>query len=64
MDRLYSTAEAGDILGVTAISVWRWIKAGRIPAINLTEGDSKPKYRIRAEDLEKFLGDNALDLSA
>lgn len=59
--QLYSTREAGEILGVTRYTVWRWVKAGRIAATNLTEGEGKAKLRIRVDELQKFIDDNALD---
>jgi len=31
-----------------------WIKSGRLPAINLSEGQ-RPRYRVRREDLDDFL---------
>lgn len=62
--QLYSTREAGEILGVTGVTVWRWVKRGRIPAVNLTEGEGKARLRIRADELQKFIDDHALDESA
>lgn len=31
-----------------------WIKSGRLPAVNLSEG-KRPRYRVRREDLDDFL---------
>lgn len=62
--QLYTTREAGEILGVTGYTIWRWAKAGRIPAVNLAEGESRAKLRIRADDLQQFIDANKLDLSA
>lgn len=62
--QLYSTREAGEILGVSSVTVWRWVKAGRIRAIDLTEGDEKSKLRIRGDDLQKFINTNTLERTA
>lgn len=59
--QLYSTREAGEILGVTGLTVWRWVRDGRIPAVNLTEGDGRAKFRIRADELQKFIDRLTLD---
>lgn len=64
MTRLYTTDQAGEILGVTGVTVWRWVKAGRIQATDLTSGDGKPKLRISADDLQRFIDDHKLDESA
>jgi excisionase family DNA binding protein len=31
-----------------------WIKSGRLPAVNLSEGQ-RPRYRVRRADLDEFL---------
>lgn len=61
--QLYTTAEAGELLGVSGVTVWRWINAGRIRAVELGTGD-KPKLRIRDDDLQQFIEDRTLELSA
>lgn len=63
--QLYSTREAGEILGVTGMTVWRYVKAGRLRAVNLAEpGAARSKLRIRADDLQKFIDNRTLGLSA
>lgn len=62
--QLYTTREAGEILGVTAGTVWRYAKAGRLRSVNLAEGDGRAKLRIRADDLQQFIDDQTLELSA
>lgn len=63
--QLYTTREAGEILGVTAMSVWRYVKAGRLRAVNLAGPDAtRPKLRIRADDLQKFIDNRTLEESA
>jgi excisionase family DNA binding protein len=32
----------------------RWIEAGELPAVNVSEG-TRPRYRVRRADLEAFL---------
>ncbi|NLX56242.1 MAG: helix-turn-helix domain-containing protein [Planctomycetaceae bacterium] len=41
-------------LRVSETKVAAWIKSGRLRAFNVSEGQ-RPKYRIRADDLESFL---------
>lgn len=61
--RLYTTAEAGKRLGVSAVTVWRWINLGRIRAVELGTPD-KPKLRIRDDDLQQFIDDRTLRQTA
>lgn len=62
--KLYTTREAGEILGITGRTVRRWARTGRLQAINLTEGDGKAKLRIHADELQRFIDDQTLDESA
>lgn len=64
MTRLYTTSQAGEILGVTGNTVWRWVREKRIPATDLTGGDGKPKLRISADDLQRFIENQKLEESA
>src|SRR5215207_6552655 len=50
-DRYYSVAEAAARLGVSRISVWRWIRDGRLPAARLGHRTT----RIRERDLNRLL---------
>src|SRR5687767_1380182 len=47
----YSVTEAAALLGVNRVSVWRWIKAGNLPAARLGHRTT----RIKKEDLERVL---------
>lgn len=47
----YSVTEAASLLGVNRVSVWRWIRAGHLPAAKLGHRTT----RIRREDLERVL---------
>jgi excisionase family DNA binding protein len=53
MENFYSTKQVAQILGVTALSVRRWIKVGLLQAIYL--GDIKREYRVSEADLQKFI---------
>jgi PAS domain S-box-containing protein/excisionase family DNA binding protein len=47
----YNISQAAALLGVSRMSIWRWIRAGRLPVLRLGHRIS----RIRREDLEQFL---------
>ena len=47
----YSVTEAAALLGVNRVSVWRWIRAGHLPAARLGHRTT----RIRREDIERVL---------
>ena len=47
----YSVTEAAALLGVNRVSVWRWIRAGHLPAARLGHRTT----RIRREDIEQVL---------
>lgn len=47
----YSISQAAALLGVSRVSIWRWIHAGRLPAARLGHRTT----RIRREDLERIL---------
>ena len=51
-ERLFSAEEVGEKLRVHKVTVHRWIRSGRLPAVNLggTSG-----YRIRGSDVETLL---------
>lgn len=46
----YSPQEVADLMGVKVLSVYRWIKEGRIAAVKLGQ------YHIQREELEQKLG--------
>jgi len=62
--KLYTTEEAGEVLGVSGVTVWRWINTGRIRAVELNETGDKSKLRIREDDLQQFIEDRTLKTSA
>jgi PAS domain S-box-containing protein/excisionase family DNA binding protein len=47
----YSISQAAALLGVSRVSIWRWIGAGRLPAARL----GHRTIRIKREDLERAL---------
>ena len=51
-DHLYTAAEAASRLKVNVVTIQRWIRSGRLPAVDL---GGSAGYRIREEDLEALL---------
>jgi len=48
-EKLYSTGEAAKLLGISFITIKRWIYAGRIKAIKMPTNDTaSPKARSNA----------------
>ena len=47
----YNISQAASLLGVSRMSIWRWIRAGRLPVARLGHRTT----RIRREDLERLL---------
>src|SRR5262245_60071952 len=48
----YNISQAAELLGVSRVSIWRWIRAGRLPVARL----GHRTVRIRREDLDRILG--------
>ncbi len=53
MKPLMTVDEVADYLKVNRHSVWRWIRQGRLPAVNV----AKRTYRVRGDDLQAFLAE-------
>jgi excisionase family DNA binding protein len=53
LEKLLSTQEAADILGVHVQTIRQFIRRGELPAVEI----SARLYKIRPEDLEKFIED-------
>jgi PAS domain S-box-containing protein/excisionase family DNA binding protein len=53
----YSVSEAAAVLGVSRMSVWRWIRAGRLPAARIGPRTT----RIARPDLEAWLAQHGPD---
>jgi excisionase family DNA binding protein len=47
--------EVADLLRVTEETVRRWIRANELPVLDL--GGPRAGYRIRREDLDRFIAD-------
>src|ERR1700694_1856202 len=45
----YSISQAAELLGVSRVSIWRWIRAGHLPVVRLGHRTA----RIKREDLER-----------
>ena len=49
MAELYTCREVATYYRVKTLTVWEWIRKGKLPAIKLGK-----EYRISKEDMEKF----------
>jgi DNA binding domain, excisionase family len=49
LSKLYTCNEVADRYGVKTLTVWDWIRKGRLSAIKLPKG-----YRISEESLRKY----------
>src|SRR5438270_12554615 len=45
-----SISQAAELLGVSRVSIWRWIRAGHLPVVRL----GHRTVRIKREDLERL----------
>src|SRR5688572_30392677 len=54
--RYYNISQAAALLGVSRVSVSRWIRAGRLPVARLGHRTT----RIRRDDVERLLGEHGL----
>jgi excisionase family DNA binding protein len=52
-DKFYTTQEIADILRVDYMTVYRWIRAGKLEAYQVQK-----QYRIKESDFEKFMEAN------
>lgn len=50
----YSPAEVAKSYGASVDKVVGWIRSGRLTAINIGNGATKPRWRIRQSDLAEF----------
>ena len=46
----YSISQAAELLGVSRVSIWRWVRAGRLSVVRLGHRTA----RIKREDLERL----------
>lgn len=54
-DRALTVAQAAEFLNTTEIAVLDLIKRQAVPASNIGKGSQRPRWRILASDLGKFL---------
>lgn len=54
MEKLFKPSEAAVILSLKKLTIYRWIKAGRIKAVRLPDG----RLRIAESELEKTVRPN------
>ena len=52
-DKYYTTQEIADILKVDYMTVYRWIRGGKLDAYQVQK-----QYRIKESDFEKFMAAN------
>lgn len=60
--RLYTARSAGELMEVSADTVRRLIRSGRLRGVQVG-GDNRLKYRVRADDLQAFIDSQTFDLS-
>lgn len=53
--QLYTVAEAGRRLGVSRSSAYRLVAAGEFKVVDVAATGSKPKLRVRHDDLEALI---------
>lgn len=56
MDKLYSCEEVAARYGVKVVTVWDWIRKGRLEAVRMPKG-----YRITEAALRKYEGAASTD---
>lgn len=61
--KVYSYKEAGALLGVSHDTVNRLVQAGRLRAVNVSAGTTRPRFRVREDDLVKFIEANTTSAS-
>lgn len=52
----YTSKEVADVLGVTRQTLSRWIKSGKLKAVNLSTSSENPRYRISNDEVIRILG--------
>lgn len=52
-ETVYTSKEVADMYAVKEITVWDWIRKGKLRALNIGS-KNKPIYRIKTSHLDKF----------
>ena len=52
-EKVYLAIEVADMYGVKEITVWDWIRKGKLRALNVGT-KTQPRYRIKESHLVKF----------
>ncbi len=55
MNQTYTTTEVAEILNCNLQRVQTLIRAGKLPAVNISVGEKKPRWRVTNESLNEFL---------
>lgn len=53
--QLHTPEQAGEVLGVTAKSVYRLIALGELRAVDVAVSGTRSKTRVRDDDLQDFI---------
>jgi excisionase family DNA binding protein len=56
--KLLTPKDVAQQLSISRASVDRLIQSGRLRAVKLSQGQRKATYRVRPEDLERFVAQN------
>ena len=64
-EHTYTATQAGQIIGVTSVSIWRYIRQGQLAAVRKQHG-RKWKYLVAETELRRFSNQyqTTFDLSA
>lgn len=54
-ERLYSIPTAAELLDVNRATIYRLIRAGRLPHVDISLTGTRRRMRIRATDLHEFI---------
>lgn len=55
MSEYLTPAEAAEMLSVSRMTIYRYVKTKELPAVKFDKGSHSSVIRIKKEDLEKFL---------
>lgn len=54
VEKFYTCNEVAEMFRVKVITVWEWIRLGKLEATN-TGSENKPYYRVSEKQLKKFI---------